>query len=51
MQHIAGVQLTLELLLTEAFESRSGRSAAIGRLVEYFTILLLRHTIEASLVK
>ena len=51
IQDIAGVQPTLELLFTEAFESRSGRSAAIGRLVEYFTILLLRHTVEASLVK
>jgi len=51
IQDIAGVQPTLELLFAEAFESRSGRSAAIGRLVEYFTILLLRHTVEASLVK
>ncbi len=51
MQDIAGVQPTLELLFAEAFGERSGRSAAIDRLVEYFTILLLRHTVEASLVQ
>ena len=51
MDDIAGVQPTLELLFAEAFTARAGRSAAIDRLVEYFTILLLRHTVEASLVK
>ena len=51
MGDIAGVQPTLELLFTEAFAARAGRSAAIDRLVEYFTILLLRHTVETRLVK
>jgi AraC-like DNA-binding protein len=51
MDDIAGAQTTLELLFAEAFAARAGRSAAIGRLVEYFTILLLRHSVEASLVK
>jgi hypothetical protein len=51
MEDIAGVQPTLDLLFAEAFAVRAGRSAAIDRLVEYFTILLLRDTVEASLVK
>ena len=51
MQDIDGLQATLELLFAEAFASRAGRSVAINRLVEYFTILLLRHTVEAKLVK
>jgi len=51
MGDIAGVQPTLELLFAEAFAARAGRSAAIDRLVEYFTILLLRHTVETRLVK
>lgn len=51
MSDLAGVQPTLELLFSEAFAARAGRGAAIDRLVEYFTILLLRHTVEASLVK
>jgi AraC-like DNA-binding protein len=51
MNDIAGVQPTLDLLFAEAFSARAGRGAAIDRLVEYFTILLLRHSVEASLVK
>ena len=51
MNDIVGVQPTMELLFGEAFAARAGRSAAIDRLVEYFTILLLRHTVEARLVK
>lgn len=48
---LAGLQPTLALLFDEAFAARSGRSAAVHRLVELFAILLLRHAIDARLVK
>ena len=51
MTEIAGVEPTLALLFDEAFAQRSGREAAIDRLVEYFMVLLLRHTIDARLIK
>ena len=47
---MAGVESTLALLFDEAFAQRSGRGAGIERLVEFFTILLLRHTMEANVV-
>ncbi|MCV2359309.1 AraC family transcriptional regulator [Paucibacter sp. TC2R-5] len=47
---MAGVESTLALLFDEAFAQRSGRAAGIERLVEFFTILLLRHTLDAGLV-
>jgi AraC-like DNA-binding protein len=46
-----GVEPTLALLFDEAFSARSGRSAAVDRLVELFAILLLRHAIDAKLVQ
>lgn len=48
---MTGVESTLALLFDEAFEQRAGREAGIDRLVEYFVVLLLRHSIEARLVK
>lgn len=51
MADIAGVEPTLALLFDEAFAQRSGREAAIDRLVEYFVVLLLRHAIDARLVE
>jgi AraC-like DNA-binding protein len=51
MDDIAGVAPTLALLFDEAFGARAGRSAAIDRLVELFAILLLRHAIDARLIK
>jgi hypothetical protein len=51
LSQISGAKATLELLFDEAFAQRSGRAAGIGRLVEFFTILLMRHTLDAKLVK
>lgn len=51
MQQIPGAQAALELLFDEAFAERSGRTAGIGRLVEFFAILLTRHAVDAKLVK
>lgn len=48
---MAGVESTLALLFDEAFAQRSGRIAGLERLVEFFSILLLRHTLDANLVK
>jgi AraC-like DNA-binding protein len=47
---MSGVAPVLTLLFDEAFAARSGRAAAVDRLVELFAILLLRHTVEAKLV-
>lgn len=51
MAEISGVAPTLALLFDEAFEQRPGREAALDRLVEYFVVLLLRHAIDAGLVR
>jgi AraC-like DNA-binding protein len=51
LSDIVGVESTLALLFDEAFSQRSGRAAGIERLVEFFAILLLRHMLDASLVK
>jgi AraC-like DNA-binding protein len=51
MARIAGVESALALLFDEAFTERSGREAAIDRLVEYFVVLLLRYSIEARLIQ
>jgi AraC-like DNA-binding protein len=48
---IAGVESTLSLLFDEAFARRAGRDAGIDRLVEFFVVLLLRHSIDARLMK
>lgn len=47
---MAGVDAAMGLLFDEAFARRAGREAAIDRLVEFFVVLLLRHSIEARLV-
>jgi AraC-like DNA-binding protein len=51
LDDMVGVAPTLALLFDEAFGARAGRSAAIDRLVELFAILLLRHAIDARLIK
>jgi AraC-like DNA-binding protein len=48
---VAGVEPTLGLMFDEAFAQRAGREAAIDRLLEYFFVLLLRHTISAKLIE
>jgi AraC-like DNA-binding protein len=48
---MAGVESTLALLFDEAFSRRAGREAGIDRLVEFFVVLLLRHSIDARLIK
>ena len=51
MSALPGVAPTLALLFDEAFSARSGRSAAVNRLVELFAILLLRHVMDARSVQ
>jgi AraC-like DNA-binding protein len=51
LSDMPGVESTLALLFDEAFAQRAGRGASIERLVEFFTILLLRHTLDTNLVK
>lgn len=46
-----GVEATLALLFDEAFARRAGREAAIDRLMEFLVVLLLRHVIDARLIK
>jgi AraC-like DNA-binding protein len=46
-----GVESTLTLLFDEAFSRRAGREAGIDRLVEFLVVLLLRHSIDAQLIK
>jgi AraC-like DNA-binding protein len=46
-----GVESTLALLFDEAFARRAGREAGIDRLTEFFVVLLLRHAIDARLIK
>lgn len=46
-----GVESTLALLFDEAFARRAGREAGIDRLMEFFVVLLLRHAIDARLIK
>ncbi len=46
-----GVNSTLALLFDEAFSRRPGREAGIDRLVEFLVVLLLRHSIDAKLIK
>jgi AraC-like DNA-binding protein len=48
---MVGVESTLALLFDEAFASRAGREAGIDRLMEFFVVLLLRHAIDARLIK
>jgi AraC-like DNA-binding protein len=48
---IIGVESALALLFDEAFAQRAGREAGIDRLVEFLVVLLLRHSIDARLVK
>ena len=47
---VVGAESTLGLLFDEAFAERSGREAALDRLVEYFMVLLFRHALDAKLV-
>jgi AraC-like DNA-binding protein len=47
---LAGAGPVLQLLFDEAFAERSGRAAAVNRLVELFAILLLRHVVDAKLI-
>ena len=47
---MAGAEPTLGLLFDEAFANRAGRQAGVDRLMEYFVVLLLRHTIDARLI-
>jgi AraC-like DNA-binding protein len=51
MADITGVEATLALLFDEAFARRAGREAAIDRLMEFFVVLLLRHAIDARLIR
>jgi AraC-like DNA-binding protein len=51
MADIPGGESTLTLLFDEAFAQRPGRDAGIDRLVEFFMVLLLRHSINAQLIK
>jgi hypothetical protein len=46
-----GVEAALALLFDEAFASRAGREAGIDRLMEFFVVLLLRHALDARLIK
>lgn len=46
LRTVPGIDATLDLLFDEAFQARAGRQAALDRLVEYFLILLLRHSME-----
>lgn len=48
---MVGVESTLALLFEEAFARRAGREAGIDRLMEFFVVLLLRHAIDARLIK
>jgi len=50
MADLSGIAPVLTLLFDEAFAARSGRAAAVDRLVELFAILLLRHAVDAKLV-
>lgn len=45
------MESTLTLLFDEAFSRRAGREAGIDRLVEFLVVLLLRHSIDAQLIK
>lgn len=51
LAQIAGIELTFDALFSEAFAARLGRQAALNRLTEYILVLLLRHAMEAKLVK
>lgn len=48
---MVGVDSTLALLFDEAFARRAGREAGIDRLMEFFVVLLLRHALDARLIK
>lgn len=48
---MVGVEATLALLFDEAFARRPGREAGIDRLMEFFVVLLLRHAMDARLIK
>jgi AraC-like DNA-binding protein len=50
MTDLAGMDAALELLFDEAFAARSGRQAALNRLMEFLVVLLLRHTVDAGTV-
>ena len=51
LAEMTGVESTLALLFDEAFATRVGREAGIDRLMEFFVVLLLRHAIDARLIK
>ena len=51
LAEMVGVESTLTLLFDEAFANRAGREAGIDRLMEFFVVLLLRHAIDARLIK
>jgi AraC-like DNA-binding protein len=51
LAEMIGVESTLALLFDEAFARRAGREAGIDRLMEFFVVLLLRHAIDARLIK
>lgn len=48
---MVGVEATLALLFDEAFARRAGREAGIDRLMEFLVVLLLRHALDARLIK
>jgi AraC-like DNA-binding protein len=51
MAQMGGVEAALALLFDEAFAQRSGREAAVNRLVEFFMVLLLRHAMDVKLIQ
>jgi AraC-like DNA-binding protein len=51
LSDMVGVEATLALLFDEAFARRPGREAGIDRLMEFFVVLLLRHAMDARLIK
>ncbi|WPC05778.1 AraC family transcriptional regulator [Pseudomonas benzenivorans] len=51
LQAIPSLEPVLDLLFDEAFADHCGRQAAIDRLVEYVLILLMRHAMDANLLR
>ena len=51
LAEMVGVESTLALLFDEAFANRAGRQASIDRLMEYFVVLLLRHSMDTRRLK
>jgi len=48
LAEVPEIQPALDLLFLEAFVQRSGRQAALDRLIEYILILLIRHLIDSK---